>query len=220
MNNEMIKKILLDLFFPTKCVFCRKLISYKESVCSECMHNLSYTGVELIQRSIPNIRECISPFFYENKVRESLLRYKFAGCCGYASVYSEFMLKAIDEMHCSCDIITWIPISSRRQHKRGYNQAQLLAEELSRKLKVPAVETLIKIRQNVTQSTLHGVEERKNNVRGVYRSINDDVIQGRKVLIVDDIVTTGATLSECASLLTRSGAEVVFAVTVARHRDS
>ena len=160
----------------------------------------------------------MSPLYYEGDVRESLLRYKFGGISSYADIYAEFIAKCVDENEISCDIITWVPLSAKRFRRRGYDQAKLIADELSKLTGIECLNLLRKNRNNPAQSGTGTAEKRRANVAGVYSSKNSAYISGKKILIVDDIVTTGATLSECARVLKNNSAAEVFAATAARGR--
>ena len=209
---------LLELFYPTRCIFCRRLTSDREPVCRICRKELPYTrGAEQVQK-ISNTKGCVSPLFYEGKVRQSLLRYKFHGATGYSDVFGEFLSKCIDENEISCDIITWAPLSRRRLRRRGYDQARLIAEAISKELGVPCVALLRKRRNNRAQSGTGSPEKRRANVQGVYEAVNRDFIPGARILLVDDIVTTGATVSECARVLLMNGAACVYGAAAARSR--
>ena len=137
----------------------------------------------------------------------------------YAAVYGEILAKCIDENHISCDSITWAPLSRQRLRKRGYDQARLLAAAAAKKLSIPCVPMLRKIRNNPAQSGTGNAEKRKQNVKNVYAPLPDAPIRGRHVLLVDDIVTTGATLGACAEVLRKAGAGSVCAATLARRKD-
>ena len=150
--------------------------------------------------------------------RQSLLRYKFGGVRAYCDIYAEFLVKTIDERAVSCDIITWVPLNAKRLRRRGYDQARLIAEETAKLMGVECVQLLTKTRNIRAQSLTGGAAERKRNVSGVYSPCDAELIKGRHVLIIDDIVTTGATLAECAGVLTKCGAASVTAATLARKR--
>ena len=109
-----------------------------------------------------------------------------------------------------------MPLSRKRLRSRGYDQARLLAEHLSKKISRPCVRLLKKVRNAAPQSGTGGREERKANVLGAYRAFGKQELRGKTVLLIDDIVTTGATLTECASVLTSAGAARIKAVTLAR----
>ena len=209
---------LLELFYPTKCVFCHKLTG-GDKICKSCRDALPLTPKGAQVQKFPFISACLSPLYYTGNVRESLLRYKFGSLSAYAEVYAPIMAKCIDENEISCDIITWVPLSRKRLRKRGYDQARLLAEELSRISGVGCCRLLQKTRNNPAQSGTGSAEKRRANVSGVYRAADEDKVKGKSILLVDDIVTTGATLSECARVLISAGAREVKAVTVARKQN-
>lgn len=213
-----ILEAILDLLFPPRCTFCHRLTQGGASICPRCMERLPYTG-NAAQQSFPHLDGCCSPLYYEGSVRDSLLRYKFGGLKLYAVVYGHFLAKCVDENAFSCDSITWVPLSSRRLRRRGYDQARLLAEDLARELGLPCSCLLRKKKNNPAQSRTGNAEKRRRNVKGAYESLEGADIAGRRILLVDDIVTTGATLSECASVLKSAGAEAVYGCTVARRRD-
>lgn len=210
---------LLDLFFPPRCPFCRGILKDSERlICAKCLRELPRAqGAERIQK-FRHLDLCFSPFYYEDHVRRSLLRYKFGGMSVYAPKYAELMAECLRVFDRTYDVITWVPLGRKRLKKRGYDQARLLAEALSARLGSPCEQLLIKIADNPPQSGTGSPEKRRKNVSGVYRAIDSARIRDRRVLLVDDIVTTGATLSECAGVLKAAGAKNVCAVTVARSR--
>lgn len=208
---------LLELFYPTKCSFCHKLMGDSgKKVCRRCLESLPLTPKGAQLQKFPFLAACASPLYYEGDVRASLLRYKFHHLTAYAHIYAEFMAKCIDENGISCDIITWVPLSRRRLRKRGYDQARLIAQELSQIYGLECCRLLKKTKHNPAQSGTGSAEKRRANVSGVYAAAAHEKIRGRRILLVDDIVTTGSTLSECARVLLMAGAENVWAATVAR----
>lgn len=211
---------ILDLIYPRKCIFCGKVID-KRDICNACAAKLPYTKGDEVSQKLPFISQCVSPLYYDNIVRESFLRYKFSGIQAYAVRYGKIMAEcAQNNLDCSTvDVISYVPLSKKRQRRRGYNQSRLLANEISSALGIPEKELLQKNRDNPAQSMTKSSKERLTNVSGVYSMKSGADVEGKTVLLVDDIVTTGATLSECARILRRAGAERVLAVTLARHRD-
>lgn len=103
--------------------------------------------------------------------------------------------------------------------KRGYNQSELIAAEASKRLELPCNALLKKIKDNPAQSSVNDRKKRTDNVSGVYKVINEELVKGKYILLVDDVVTTGSTLSECARMLCRAGAKEVYCATIARHED-
>ncbi len=210
---------LLELLYPSRCVFCRNLMPPGVLCCEHCRRTLPYALPAAQNRQLPHIESCVSALRYEGAVRDSLLRYKFDSATSYAKIYGEILAKCIDENGISCDSITWIPLSRRRKWLRGYDQAKLIAEETSLRLGVPCVRLLDKIRNNPAQSSRGGPAARRANVADVYRCAAPDLTAGKRILLIDDIVTTGATLSAAASVLRKAGATAVVAATVARAGD-
>ncbi len=206
--------LFLDLLYPPKCTLCQKLLQKEETdLCADCRKSTdSYiSGKE----HISFVASSICLWYYEGKVRESLLRFKFSGRRSYADAYARHLAVRLLDSREQYDLITWVPLSKARLRKRGYDQCQLLAKALSRELGIPALCTLRKIRNNRVQSLLPDAAQRKANVLGVYRSIHTEAFRGKRVLLVDDIITTGATISECARVLTTDGAARVYGTAVA-----
>lgn len=211
---------LLDLLYPPRCAFCHRLVrSGEETVCKDCLAHLPYTGDLAEHPRISHLDKCVSPLFYEKLVRDSLHRFKFDQRTGYAGIYAGFMVKCIDENHISCDIISWAPVSRKRLRARGYDQSELLAREVSARTGIPCVRLLDKIKHTPPQSLTKNARQRRENVKAAYRCCDPETVRGRCVLLIDDIVTSGSTLSECARMLKDAGAAGVQALTVARKRD-
>jgi ComF family protein len=211
---------LLDLLFPPKCAFCRRLVkSDNNLLCPACRANLPYTEDGGAQHG-DFFRLCISALYYEDTVRQALLRYKFQGSSGYAGTFGRLLADCIRaNLRGQYDLISWVPLSRERLRERGYDQAMLLAQAAALELQDVAVSTLDKVRNAEKQSGVGSAEKRRANISGAYRVADAELIQGRRILLIDDIVTTGATLSECARTLLEGGASQVVCATVARSRD-
>lgn len=212
--------ILLDLLYPPRCAFCHCFVkSSAVAVCDECRKNLPYTTNGGRQKA-DFVAACVSPLYYEDDVRESLLRYKFCGASGYAKVYAPLLADCIrEQLDGTFDIISWVPLSRKRLRERGYDQAQLLAKAIAREWNTTAVRTMKKVRHTAAQSQTGSAEKRRANISGAYRALDPALVADKRILLIDDIVTTGSTLSECARTLGLAGAERVVCATVARHRD-
>lgn len=206
---------LLELCFPTRCCFCRRLTGPGRPVCARCAGKYPDRPAGQRERLLAPGLRAYAPLRYEGAVRGALLRFKFGERTGYASVFAAFMLKCLDENAISCDSITWVPLSERRLRERGYDQARLLAEALAAPVGLPCAPMLVKTRHTKPQSGLKSREQRRRNAEGAYRAADGAPIRGKRVLLVDDIVTSGATLSECARVLKRSGAAAVVCLTAA-----
>lgn len=211
---------VLDWFFPSKCIFCRKVLDNTD-LCEECASKLPYTKGDSISQKFPHIKTCVSPLFYDGEVREAILRYKFWGMAVYAHRFGLIIADCVENnLDCGdIDVISYVPLSRKRLRKRGYNQAQLLAETVSCELGIACVPTLKKPVDNPAQSGTKNSGERRKNVQGVYAADKKTDIAGKSVLLIDDVVTTGSTLSECAKTLKEAGALYVYCATIARSKD-
>ena len=208
---------LLDLVYPPRCAFCRRLLDRREKgVCRFCRPKLPYVPADGQVQHFRYVDKCLSPLYYHGSVKDSLHRYKFGGATAYADIYSEFIVKCIDENQISCDSITWVPLSRRRLRKRGYDQAELLAKLIAKHLGQRPVRLLKKLRDTPPQSQTGSPEKRRANIAGAYACLRPERVRGKRILLVDDIVTTGATLSEAAKVLKKAGAKEVICATLAR----
>ena len=215
-----IKDTILRLLYPPKCAFCGMLVDTDAAgVCADCVKKLPYARGGAAVQKFPFVTACTAPFYYENEVRDSLLRYKFAKTTAYAPVYANFLRKSIDENVNNCDIITWVPLSRRRLRRRGYDQARLICEETSQLIGTDCRQLLRKKRDIPAQSGTGSIDKRRANVSGVYEVTDPDAVRGKDILLIDDIVTTGSTFSECARMLMMAGAKHVYCAAVARHRE-
>jgi ComF family protein len=124
------------------------------------------------------------------------------------------MADAVKKMNWPIDVIVPVPLHKIRLDERGYNQSELLARELSYRLNIFMSKALRRVRNTTTQTALHK-EERIENVKGAFKVTYKDTIVGKNVLLVDDVLTTGATLDECAKVLKENGAKDVYVATIA-----
>ena len=206
---------LLDLLYPPRCPFCHRFLDGEMRVCSRCERSLPYMPAGGLDRTFENLDECFSVLRYEGDVRKSLHRSKFGGVSAYAGCYAKLLAECIEDSAIYADVVTWTPLSARRLRERGYDQARLLAEGAAEYMETPCLPLLKKRRHNAAQSGTKSADERRRNVRGVYAYAGNTPLDGMTVLLVDDIVTTGATLDECAGVLRKAGAAEILALTLA-----
>ncbi len=209
---------ILDLFFPPKCVFCRKILQKgSKGICSQCKKTIPFTQSPRMNKRGDFFEQCLSPLQYRGAVRESLLRFKFRGARSYSKVYAGLIAETVkNDADALCDIVTWVPISPKRLRRRGYDQSRIMAAETAKILGLPLVKALEKKRHTPPQSGINGDDKRRANAAGAYRALLGSEYSGKRVLLIDDIVTSGATLSECARVLLMGGAEAVICATLAR----
>ena len=214
-------RVLLDLLYPTRCPFCARILERGEDrMCVLCRQDLPWTdgpgpapeGCEL----------CLSPLHYRDGVRSAVHRYKFRGGAVRAELFGELMARCLaDRLDGAVDLVTWVPLHPKRKKRRGYDQAELLARRAAGLRGIPAAATLEKVRVTGVQSRQSTKADRRANVEGAYRALPGLDLTGKRVVLADDVVTTGATLTQCAACLRGAGASAVVALTFARagHRD-
>jgi len=209
---------LLCLLFPPKCPFCGRILN-RPGVCAGCRRTLPWTVGAEGEQFLRGGWRCASPLWYEAAAREGLMRFKFRGASGAADALGGLAAEcAAERFSGEFDTVTWVPVGAQRLRKRGYDQARLLAESACRRWGVRARHLLVKETENPAQSSLNDAAARRANVLGVYAAAPGAQPEGKRILLVDDIVTTGATLSECARVLRDAGAAEVLCVTVGRTR--
>ena len=206
---------LLDLLYPPRCMICHKLLMPGEKeICPACDDTLpEYDGAD---RKVRFCKRCVVTFQYNDTFRESFLRYKFSGLRQYAGRYGKWMAVTIrDKLSGEFDLITYVPVSRKRRKERGYDQSELLCRAVARELAIEPARTLEKRMDTPPQSTLHEYAARMANVAGAFAPVDPERFVGRRVLLIDDIVTTGATLSECCRVLLTAGAKSVVCAALA-----
>ena len=209
---------LLDLLYPPKCVFCGRLLAENETdLCGRCRRELLTAEREIKRGEF--FTGCTCVYYYENAVRQSVLRFKFRSMRQYADAYGRLLAMRLLPEREAYDLLTWVPVSAKRRRQRGYDQAELLCRSAARELGMEPVRTLEKLTDNRAQSTLNDASERMANAAGAYGPYQAERFAGKRVLLIDDIVTTGATLSECARVLRTAGAENVVCAALATPRE-
>ena len=209
---------LMQLLFPDKCILCGRLLQKEEQdLCRQCRTDSpEYPGPK---ETLQFLDSFTAVWYYEGNVRRSLLRYKFYNCRSFAEGYGRILaMKLLRENPDGFDCITWVPVSFLRKLRRGYDQVELLANAVGKELGMEPVPLLKKVRHNRPQSGISGMAERRANVLGAYRELNREAIAGKRILLLDDILTTGATAGECARVLLTCGAKEIHCAAVAAAR--
>mgnify|MGYP002514175288 CR=1 FL=1 len=207
--------LINHLLFPEKCVLCGQILRKEQlDLCSKCRIDQPECAVS--REKYPYLDSWIALWDYRDNVRRSLLKYKFYGRRNYAAAYGRLLsMKLLREERTGVDLITWIPISQKRLKKRGFDQVELLAKAVGRELGMEPQPLLKKIRNNPPQSGIVGQAKRRANVLGIYRMAENVDVEGKRILLLDDILTTGATAGECARVLLTAGAAEVHCAVVA-----
>jgi len=226
--------------FPSCCKICGQFLESPEEkvVCQDCFEQVEIHRGEVCQvcgrlfyfrEGQPLIcQECLKdqPFFtrhraaaaYAGVLKQLIILFKYHGHESLKKPLARLLLKnqEVQEILESVDLVIPVPLHPSREKERGFNQAELLAEEIARKIGKPVARgVLIKTRKTLAQVSLEA-EDRKHNLKGAFAVKKPGKITGRKVLLVDDVFTTGSTSQECARILLEAGASEVRVVTLAR----
>lgn len=205
---------LAELLFPPKCILCGKLLKRGEvDLCGECrIHGPDFP---MPKRKLSFLDSWLALWHYEGDVRRSLLRYKFYGKRHYAAGYGRLLAMKIQREHDNIDLISWVPVSKWRRIRRGYDQVELLAKSVAAELGTEPVRCLRKVRHTPPQSGISSQAKRRANVLGAYQAVEPERFAGKRIVLLDDVITTGATAGECARVLLTAGAKEVHCAAVA-----
>jgi ComF family protein len=209
---------LIDrLLFPKEgfCYICRdESRNLKHSLCLECRSRIEEIHMEFRLDS-PYVERCYSSLFYNNFTKDAIHRFKFEDKSYLYRTFHSYMVKTMELNNIvDLDLIIPVPVHWRKEAIRGYNQAYLLAKPLAMKLEKPILrDVLVKSKWTREQNTLSAYE-RKRNLAGSFRVRKRERIQGMRILLIDDIFTTGSTIKVCGETLIKAGAESVVALTL------
>ena len=210
-------EFVLNFLFPPVCSVCGKVD--KNWLCPNCQKR-----VERLEKSCvveiehKKYEKLLYIFQYESLVRKLILRYKFSNQAYLNHFFANMIIK--NEENCKLlqeyDLLIPVPMHHRKMQKRGYNQTELVANELSKILKIPTKsDILIKVVNTVTQSKLGG-KARQSNIQHAFFVPKDGEVEGKKIILLDDIYTTGATSQECSRVLKEAGAEEILILVLAK----
>ncbi len=205
---------ILELIYPKTCGMCEEISnSYLCSKCKLKIKNLLKLNTTKYKDKCFNSHTYL--FKYEEGIRDKLLKYKFRDYSYLYKFFSEIIINNCNLKN-NYDIILPVPIHKKRKSKRGYNQSELIAKEISKNINVEySKDVLIKTVDTVPQSTLNQ-HQREKNVLGIYKVINSQIIKDKNILLIDDIYTTGSTVNECSKVLKQNGAKLVDVLTIAK----
>ena len=212
-----ILRLLRSSFFPDRCPYCNKTVESGKIACDICKMKFPETySTNFAKGGYP----CCSPFFYKGIFKKAVKRFKFndleQNSESLAKVLSDTIKKEYGNIE--FDVITCVPMHPKEEKKRGYNQSKLLAKDVSKQLSVPYEDLLEKTKENLEQHKCATTVQRRENVKGVYKAIDNERINGKTILIIDDILTTGYTLGECCKVLAeKTGAKIYCATLCARN---
>lgn len=232
------KSALTEMFAPVNivCLNCGKDVFDGIGFCPDCIKHVVFNNGKICKRCGVGIDgaedycsncafdkvyfdRAYSAFSYEGVVQDTILKMKFGNLGSYAKVFAKYLVFLARKYNVEFDLVTFAPMSKSAKRKRRYNQAQLLAYYFCDILNVndKLVEAVVKVKETSAQEQL-GKTERKTNLVGAYKTSAD--VKGKRVLVIDDVKTTGATINECAKVLKKAGATSVIALTVASRKEN
>jgi len=223
----------LDMLFPPRCVSCKEFGAYicpacrplitlaQEPRCHICWAPDNRGRCESCRHSPPAFKAARAAFVYEGPVRDAVLALKFDGLAAIARTMAVPMAEVLVAWNPPVNAIIPVPLAPSRRRSRGYNQSRLLAGEIGRLTGLPVVSgALLRRRATPPQSRQFDWEARRHNVAGAFAPRAGRLAGHRQpaggLLLVDDVITTGATLDACAAVLISAGCGPVFALTFAR----
>ncbi len=232
---------ILRLLFPDKCISCDEILGEENEfyLCDECRKRAEFLfeankckvcsalileGEELCldcKTHKRNFVKNISCAVYSGSIQEAILHFKFHNRPESYRAFAEMILFALRKEDLpEIDVLAAVPVHKNRLKKREYNQSDLIAKFLSDRLKIPYADTeLIKIKDAPPQSTVKKAKDRFKNIEGAFKVTEKSAFSGKNVLLIDDIFTTGATISEVTKMLLKSGATKVYTVTIAKTKE-
>lgn len=204
----------VETFDGNLCPDCKKTVTFNfETRCPVCGRKTETAQICLeCKAQVPIYKRAVSPLVYEGGAILLIARFKNGGA--YLKEYlSSLLAKAAEELP-KYDCITYVPMTKKAKKRRGYHQTKLLAACLAERTGVPAVDALEKIRETEVQKGLSR-KERANNLKACFKIRDKSLVKGKSVLLVDDVLTTGATADEASRVLLKAGAAQVLVATVA-----
>ena len=202
----MLSEFILNAFFPPQCPVCRKRIRSAGLLCEEC-----FCGLYFVCDHMPGQ---VSAVVYNEVSKKLLLAFKYGDKTELALLMAKMMIQADQDIFDEIDFLTGVPIHWTRMLARKYNQAILLARAVSKIRCIPVYPDILK-RTKATLKQGNGVQ-RFENVKNAFSFNARYKIAGKKVLLIDDVVTTGATAQCCAKILIQNGAKEVRLLTFAK----
>lgn len=211
---KIVGEVLLDLLFPKFCCGCGKMDTY---LCGKCFNEIDLINMplqlEFEQQYISNIQAVA---YYEHVMRAAIHAFKYEYVQGLGQALAHYIYYTTQLP--KADVITAVPIHKDREAERGFNQAALLAEQLSQLTNSTYCNTLMRTQFTTSQASITDRQQRLKNIKNhfcIANAVATEQVKDRTVLIIDDVCTTGATLNECARVLLETGAKSVEGLVLA-----
>ena len=217
---------LLQTLFPTYCLGCRRAVPQKTTLCLHCLSELPITNYHLstfnpllkLLNEITPIEAATSLVFFEKQglVQQLIHQLKYMNKEQLGSVFGGLLgEKLLDSSFSTCDYVVPIPLHRRRERKRGYNQVTQFGQQLAKQLHVEYIDRNL-IRSKATKTLVRlNKQERVHQIKGAFSVVDPSIFIKKHILLIDDVITTGATLSEAANCLLQIEGVRVSVATIA-----
>lgn len=208
---------MLDLIYRDEriCLFCKEVKEKKLAyLCQDCFDQLTFKSEFFDLKGYDAVYSVLE---YDKILRTHLFPYKYSHRSYYYKVLGDIMVYELEDkgLFEDVDLILAVPLTRRKKALRGYNQSGLLAGYLGEKMGIPVVEDLVyKVRTTKDQHELTSLE-RKRNLRDAFQLAGGDRIRGRRILVLDDVLTTGTTLERIGELILDYGPQALYGLTLA-----
>lgn len=222
-------RLMQTALFPKRCGICGEVIEFDSDLCENCIDlpvieppfcpKCGCKKSECICKKRQKIREykaVIAPFYYENQIQQGILNFKMHSMPFLAESYGKMLADTVKKYYTLIDFdcVTYVPMRKSDEIKREFNQSKLLAEVVARECKIPLHDLTVKKRKTKVQKK-QSATERFVNMYDAFDLVKNVDVVGKTILLVDDVKTTGATLSSVALTLKAYGAKAVYCVTIA-----
>lgn len=216
--------LILELIYPKRCIICGEILDYgtEDDICGNCTERAEYaTDIDFKKAAEENIGEkpyfdnCNSVFYYDY-VKFAVEHFKFKGYKKDAVILGRIMYEygVENNIFDDIDFMVSVPIHKSRYRKRGFNHAFELAKEIGKHSGIKAYDDYLKRVKKTKPQYMLKVDERRENIKDAFEMAESKNVKGRKILLIDDIFTTGGTVNECAAVLKKNGAEKVDVFTL------
>jgi competence protein ComFC len=224
---QRLSSLTLDLLFPPRCFGCDKentflcehcyaeLPRLEPPYCRLCSQPLEGEMCGRCRVRPPAIDGIRAPFLMRDSIRRAVLRLKYNNLRALAPTLGALLADFVKEMNIQADVVVPVPLHRKRLAERGYNQAGLLAKELAKVTSLRTLNALERVRSSPPQARALTSDQRRVNVHNAF-VLGGESVRGLRVLLLDDVCTTGATLGAAAQVLTEAGAASVWGLTLAR----
>ncbi len=216
----MKRNLILDWLFPPRCALCRRpLEGGWQGLCQDCQNNRTMLLEETWSKTrAPFLEGCVSVYRYEGSARRGVHAFKYRGAIGSGKTFGALLARRLEQSGLTARVqaVCWVPCHWKTKRRRGYEQAAEIARPMAEELGLPVMALLKKTRNTKPMNKL-GAAARRANVLGAFAAdCPPGSLEGLSILIVDDVYTTGATLSECARVLREAGAAHVYGAAFAK----